>query len=353
MTETRLATLDVMFNPAKLEAMENYCKKVFETRMLPARNSNEVFGMLMTALDDGTSLTEVNRKYHFIPRRARNDRGEWEDVGVEPTLKSLWVMGAFTAGGGEYHWVERTANRCVCKARAKGGIWTEFQLTFEDAKRMGMVMKPRGGMKIRWQTDSETMLAYRVAVKAVKLLAPHLLMGQVVDVDALDAQPAAVKAVEATVAPGPAVPALGELTDAQREEIRVNEAIERDLEREVHAEEPPKKRRGRRPGSKNKPKPEPEEPIDPQGDPTLTKPEPSLDSGPPISEPDSQPAPEPQGESLVNQLSRKLKELGVPPSEMQAKVEAALGREVKGFADITEEEAGRVLHDLAASEEEA
>ena len=81
-------------------------------------------------------------------------------------------------------------------------------------------------------------------------------------------------------------------------------------------------------------------------EPAPTKPEPYPEEGAVSSEPE--PAPEP--ESLVNQLSRKLKEMGVPPADMRQKVEQALGREVKGFADISEDEAGQVLHDLAASE---
>ena len=310
-----------------LEVAKAYAEEIVRSKLFPSvKDEAQAFVLLELARASGKPMIQAMTTYDVIQGR--------------PRMRGDALLAGYLAAGHKLEVHHRTAESCSVTATHKtGNPSVSVEFTMREATQIGLTKR-----NPNYRLYPRRMLYWRATGEAIQAVAPGIGQGFLMPGE--EPTGPRTKRVEARVEPqGPAVPKWREpLTDAQREEIRVNEAIEKDLEREIHAPETPK-RRGRKPGSKNKPKEETPPPaLQAMAEPTPTKPEPDPEEGAVSSEP------EPVPESLVNQLSRKLKAMGVPPADMRQKVEQALGREVKGFADISEDEAGQVLQDLAASE---
>jgi hypothetical protein len=312
MPDTGIAVwTDIQTSPEKLQAFRDYCKMLVDSKMLPVSTVEQVQAAHVLGWGMGITLAEVFNRYHMIPFRDH----------VQPSLKSIWVMGEFQRIGGVINWTKISPEGAWCTA-SYNGVEADFEFTMEEAKRRGMA---KG--KPAWFQDPGTMCMYRCGTRVAKALAPSILGGQSVDVDVQDAQyqvvearepaePVSVPAIEQKAAPAPQEPP-------------------QDTE-----EKPPKRKRGRprkkpEPAHKPLPGPIPEESLSGSGSYSVhpTEPEPPKDEKPP--------------EDFKGELSRKLKEHGLGPLQAKDALEDALGREIQGWDDVTEEDAKAVLGKLA------
>lgn len=328
----------------QLAVMMDYAEQIAACGLFPVKDRAAAFGMIQIALAECIPPVKVFEKYHLIPSRTG---------GVMPCLKSIWVMSEFCQRGGKLRWLPTTSPHEVhLEATAPNGSVIEVKKSVAQMRAAGKELGPA------WKADPEQMLRYRAAISAIKAICPEVLFGAPADVDVEDSLPRRVPVVEQPAAPA-MNPALGvalamapKVVVGQVEEIVPDadpEPQDGAVEQSPDMPEPPEAA----PEPVAEPEPAPWVDATPEGDLAVEGQEqaiPLADEDPaevaaPVEAPEPPPAPKstrPLG-SVLQELSKRIKEAGLTPAQARAKVSSILGREVKGIGDITTAEAENLL----------
>lgn len=154
--------------------------------------------LALACLIEGKSPFELMRNYHII--------------GGTLSMKSVAVLAEFLKRGGQCKWLSTLNNVDEAKADFAMGENSLVGATYtiEDAKREGLIAGPN---KHNWSARPADMLRARLITKAVRMIAPGIIMGLTDDAEALvTREPTAAllpaKTVTATVEPIKTEPTL-------------------------------------------------------------------------------------------------------------------------------------------------
>ena len=220
-----------------LEVAKAYAEEIVRSKLFPSvKDEAQAFVLLELARASGKPMIQAMTTYDVIQGR--------------PRMRGDALLAGYLAAGHKLEVHHRTAESCSVTATHKtGNPSVSVEFTMREATQIGLTKR-----NPNYRLYPRRMLYWRATGEAIQAVAPGIGQGFLMPGE--EPTGPRTKRVEARVEPqGPAVPKWREpLTDAQREEIRVNEAIEKDLEREIHApgaslapRTSPRKRRLRQP----------------------------------------------------------------------------------------------------------
>lgn len=332
----------------QLVAMTEYSERIAGCGLFPVKNAAEAFGMLQLSVADNIPCVRVFQKYHLIPNR----KG-----GVEPALKSAWIMAAFCQQGGRFDWEDTgNPNAVKVKVTAKNGSSITISKSIAEMRAAGRELGPA------WKANPSQMLRYRCAVDGVKAVAPDILLGMPADVDVEDRLP---RRVESAVVERPV---LAPAVAAALEPVEVKPTLDEVIQESI-AEAPPEPQDEHPDVTWPEHLAEDDEPATGQDeaiqladeDPAIAAaiqdvPEEHREAAehlclkPPKVEgtwskmepPPASKSTRPLG-SVFQEISKRIKEAGLTPAQARKKASAVLGRDVLGVGDITAAEAQNLL----------
>lgn len=132
---------------------------IAQSQMFGCKNIAQGTVIAMHCLQTATPILNYQREYHLIDGK--------------PSMKSEAMLGKFIEKGGKINWVQDgTDGAAELQMQLPGGATVTNRYSIDDAKQAGLI-KPNSG----WVKNPRNMLRARVVSEAMRMYAPHLVVG--------------------------------------------------------------------------------------------------------------------------------------------------------------------------------
>lgn len=192
-----------MANP--MEAIKEMGQMFASSGMFGCTKLEQGQVLALACLIEGKSPFELMRNYHII--------------GGNLTMKSVAVLAEFQKKGGNATWHSKLNDTEQASATFEfhGETLVEAVYSIDDARREGLIAGPN---KHNWTARPADMLRARLITKAIRMLAPAVIMGISEDTDPIVVAPVAPlleKPVVASVTTDNPQPGVEDLIESNKE----------------------------------------------------------------------------------------------------------------------------------------
>ncbi len=185
-TEQSNATAIYQRMPDPMTAIQTMGKMFAASGMFGCTKQEQGEVLALACMIEGKSPFELMRRYHII--------------GGNLSMKSTAMLSDFIQMGGEIIWHSALNNTDEARADfvVNGRELRDAAYTIEDAKREGLV----SGSNPNWKTRPAEMMRARLVTKALRMIAPGIVMGVTDDSETTQIAPTAAPLLTATVSDG-------------------------------------------------------------------------------------------------------------------------------------------------------